>query len=59
MAPLSDDAKKQIEEAYASFRATLRDIAHEHRTTVTDLLTQLDEQHVEDIEKRIQSTKET
>ncbi|HVM90507.1 MAG TPA: hypothetical protein VMU11_01240 [Verrucomicrobiae bacterium] len=58
MAPLSDDAKQQIEQAYAKFRASLKEIAHEHRTTVGDLLTQLDQKHVEDIKKRVDSTKE-
>jgi len=53
MAPLSPEAKKQIETAYATFQAKLKTIAHEHRVTVGELLTQLDEKHVEALKKQI------
>ncbi|MEI7512793.1 MAG: hypothetical protein WCK01_05050 [Candidatus Uhrbacteria bacterium] len=53
MAPLTPEAKSQITAAYKKFEAKLKTIAHEHRVTVGDLLTQLDKKQVEAIKKRI------
>jgi hypothetical protein len=58
MPEVTPEAKAQIEQAYAAFRASLQTIAHEHRVTVGELLTQLDQKHVEDLKKRVDSTKD-
>ncbi len=55
MSEVTPEAKKKLVEAYAAFERSLRDIAHEHRLTVSDLLHQVDEKYVEKLKERIQS----
>jgi Spy/CpxP family protein refolding chaperone len=55
MPDLTAEAKQQIETAYKTFEAKLKTIAHEHRTTVGDLLTQLDKEHVEALHKKLET----
>ena len=54
MPDVTPDAKKKIADAYAAFEKSLRDIAHEHRLTVSDLLHQVDEKCVDKLKERIE-----
>ena len=56
MPDVTPEAKKAVEQAYATFRAKLKTIAHEHRVTVGELLTQIDQKHVEQLKKQVDST---
>ncbi len=56
MTELKPEAKEEIKRAYESFEAALRTIAHEHRLTVSELLAQLDQKHIEAIEARLHSS---
>ncbi len=58
MDPITPEVKERIRKAYADFSHTLREIAAEHRTTVTALLGELDAKHVEKLEAEIKQAKE-
>lgn len=57
MDPLTPEVKERIKNAYAEFSQKLREIAREHRTTVTALLGELDAKHVEKLEAEIKQVK--
>lgn len=56
MAPLSPEAKKKIEAAYAEFEKNIRKIAHEHRTTVGTLIGQVDTKYADQLKQKIKSS---
>lgn len=56
MAPLSPEAKKKIEDAYAQFEKSLKKIAREHRTTVGTLVGQMDTKYAEKIKQKIKGS---
>lgn len=53
MGELSPETKKKIADAYTAFERNLREIAHEHRLTVSELLHQVDEKYVDKLKDRI------
>jgi len=56
MPDVTPEAKKAVEQAYATFREKLKAISHEHRVTVGELLTQLDQKHIEQLKKQVDSS---
>lgn len=55
MAPLSPEAKKKIEAAYAQFEKSIRKIAKEHRTKVGTLIDQVDTKYADKLKERIKN----
>lgn len=50
---LSAEEKQKILEAYKRFQGELRDITHNHRATVGEILSTIDKKQIEAIEKKI------
>lgn len=57
MPEVNAETKKKIADAYAAFERSLREIAHEHRLNVSDLLHQVDETYIGKLKERIQNEK--
>lgn len=57
MPEVNAETKKKIADAYAAFERNLREIAHEHRLNVSDLLHQVDETYIGKLKERIQNEK--
>jgi hypothetical protein len=55
MVPLSPEAKKKIEAAYAQFEKSVRKIAKEHRTKVGTLIDQVDTKYADKLKERIKN----
>lgn len=51
--PLSAEEKQKILDAYKRFQGELRDITHNHRATVGEILSTIDKKQIEAIEKKI------
>lgn len=54
MPDVTPETKKKIADAYTAFERNLREIAREHRLTVSDLLHQVDEKYVDKLKERIE-----
>jgi hypothetical protein len=55
MADLTPETKEKLKQAYARFESSLRAIAHEHRTTVSKLLGEIDASVASNIRERIEN----
>lgn len=54
MADLKPEAKKRLEDAYKKFESSLREIAREHRTTVSRLFGEVDKTVIKKMKERIE-----
>lgn len=52
---LTAEEKQKILEAYRHFQQELREITHNHRTNVTEILSQIDQKQIEALEQQIKS----
>ncbi|GEM_PF-1993075 len=52
---LTTEEKQKILEAYKLFQRELRDITHDHRSSVKDILGQIDIKQIEALEQQIKN----
>lgn len=53
--PLTPEEKQKILEAYRRFQGELREITHNHRTTVSEILSTIDKKQIDAIEQQIKN----
>jgi len=54
--PLSPEEKQKILEAYKNFQHQLREITHDHRSSVGEILSKIDQKQIEAFEQQIKNS---
>lgn len=53
--PLTPEEKQKILEAYKDFQKQLREITHDHRSSVGEILSKIDQKQIEALEQQIKN----